>query len=44
MDACEHTLDGFGLSIEPRYTSAAGNDRAHVDSVRVTVFYTAPCD
>jgi hypothetical protein len=34
----------FGISIAPRYTDMAGNDRAHIDSARVTVFYTVPCD
>jgi hypothetical protein len=37
--------DGFGLSIAGRYTGpAAGNERAYVDSVRVTVSYTTACD
>jgi hypothetical protein len=35
---------GFGISIAARYTSSLGNDRAHIDSVRVTVVYTRPCD
>ncbi len=34
---------GFGLSIAPRYDATAGNDRAHIDSIRATVFYAAPC-
>jgi hypothetical protein len=34
---------GFGISMAPRYTGpAAGNDRAHVDSVRARVFYLPP--
>jgi hypothetical protein len=36
---------GFGISIEPKYTGpSAGNERAYIDSVRVTVFYQAACD
>jgi hypothetical protein len=36
---------GFGISMAPRYTGlTAGNDRAHVDSARVTVFYASPCE
>ncbi len=35
---------GFGASVAARYTDVVGNDRAHVDSVRVTVFYRTPCD
>jgi hypothetical protein len=35
---------GFGISIAPKYTGTAGNERAYIDSVRVTVFYTTPCD
>jgi hypothetical protein len=35
---------GFGISIAPKYTGpSAGNERAYVDSVRATVFYTTPC-
>jgi hypothetical protein len=34
----------FGLSIAPKFTATKGNDRAHVDSVRVTVFYDDRCD
>jgi hypothetical protein len=34
----------FGLSVAPRYVDTAGNDRAHVDAVRATVFYTVDCD
>jgi hypothetical protein len=35
----------FGVSISPRYTDASGNDRAYVDAVRATVFYTSnQCD
>jgi hypothetical protein len=33
----------FGIAIAPRYTGTAGNDRAHVDAVDVTVFYSVPC-
>jgi hypothetical protein len=37
--------NGFGLSITPKYSGpAAGNERAYVDSVRVTVFFRTPCD
>jgi hypothetical protein len=36
---------GFGISIAPRYTGpTAGNDRAHIDSARATVFYYLPCE
>jgi hypothetical protein len=36
---------GFGISIAPKYTGpSAGNERAYIDSVRVTVFYRASCD
>jgi hypothetical protein len=35
---------GFGLSVAPKITATKGNDRAHVDSVRATVFYSSPCD
>jgi hypothetical protein len=36
---------GFGLSITPSYTGpSAGNERAYIDSVRVTVFFNTPCD
>lgn len=36
---------GFGLSIAPQYNGpSAGNDRAHIDSVLVRVFYTTPCE
>jgi hypothetical protein len=36
---------GFGISIAPRYTSPTdGNDRAHIESVRATVFYTDSCN
>jgi hypothetical protein len=35
---------GFGVSIAAHYTDTAGNDRAHVDSVRVTIYYAARCD
>jgi hypothetical protein len=34
----------FGISIAPRYTTSAGNDRAHIDSARVSVFYKTACD
>ena len=34
----------FGVSIQARYTDTAGDDRAHIDSVRVTIFYSAMCD
>jgi hypothetical protein len=35
---------GFGVAIAPRYKGdPGGTDRAHIDSVRVTVFYTMPC-
>jgi hypothetical protein len=35
----------FGISIAPKYTGpVAGNERAYIDSVRVVVFYRAPCD
>jgi hypothetical protein len=35
----------FGISVTPRYTGPeAGNDRAHIDSARLTVFYTVPCN
>jgi hypothetical protein len=35
----------YGISVAPRYTGpSAGNDRAHIDSVRATVFYTASCE
>ena len=34
----------FGISIVPRYTDTGGNDRAHVDAVRATVFYSTACD
>lgn len=35
----------FGISVTPRYTGPeAGNDRAHIDSARLTVFYTMPCN
>ena len=33
----------LGIAIRPRYTDTAGNDRAHVDAVRMTVFYSAGC-
>jgi hypothetical protein len=36
---------GFGIAVTPRYTgTSAGNDRAHVDSAGVTVYFTQPCD
>jgi hypothetical protein len=35
---------GFGLAIAPKFTATKGNDRAHVDSVRATVYYTQRCD
>jgi hypothetical protein len=35
---------GFGISIAPRYLGTAGNDRAHIDSVRLTVYYSTTCD
>jgi hypothetical protein len=35
---------GFGVSITAHYTDVAGNDRAHIDSVRVTIHYTTGCD
>ena len=36
---------GFGVSIAPKYTGPPeGNERAYVDSVRLTVFYTTPCE
>jgi hypothetical protein len=35
---------GFGLSIAAAYTGTSGNERARVDSVRATVFYTRRCD
>jgi hypothetical protein len=36
---------GFGVSIAPKYIGpSAGNERAYIDSVRVTVFYRTPCD
>jgi hypothetical protein len=35
---------GFGLSIAARYTDTSGNDRAHIDSVRATVFYRTACN
>jgi hypothetical protein len=35
----------FGVSISPRYNGpVAGNERAYIDSVRVTVFYRTACD
>lgn len=34
---------GFGITIAPKYTGMAGNDRAHVDSARATIFFTTPC-
>jgi hypothetical protein len=43
--AADFRSSGFGISIAPQYTGlTAGNDRAHIDSARVTVFYTTPCD
>jgi hypothetical protein len=38
------TASDFGISILPRYTDTSGNDRAHVDAVRATVFYSSGCD
>jgi hypothetical protein len=36
---------GFGITITPTYTGpSAANERAYIDSVRVTVFYTRPCE
>ena len=35
---------GFGLAIAPKFTATKGNDRAHIDSVRATVYYTNRCD
>lgn len=36
---------GFGISVAPRYTGpTAGNDRAHVDSVHLLVYYATPCE
>jgi hypothetical protein len=34
----------FGLSTSAKFTAASGNDRAHIDSVTATVFYTPRCD
>lgn len=36
---------GFGISIAPRYTGpSSGNERAYIDSVQASVFYTAQCE
>jgi hypothetical protein len=35
---------GFGLLIAPKITATKGNDRAHIDSVRATVYYADRCD
>jgi hypothetical protein len=35
---------GFGLAVTPKITATKGNDRAHIDSVRATVFYSDRCD
>jgi hypothetical protein len=44
-NAADVTSAGFGVSVAPKYTGpASGNEHAYVDSVRVTVFYAAPCD
>jgi hypothetical protein len=37
--------NGFGISVSPKYVGpSAGNERAYIDSVRASVFYTTPCD
>jgi hypothetical protein len=36
---------GFGISIAPKYTGPPdGNEHVYVDSTRLTVFYTQPCE
>jgi hypothetical protein len=40
----EVRASGFGLSIAPKITATKGNDRAHINSVRATVFYRDRCD
>jgi len=35
---------GFGISVAPRYTGTAGNDRAHIAAARATIFYATSCD
>jgi hypothetical protein len=41
--AADFRDSGFGISVAPRFVGTAGNDRAHVDSVRATVYFTLPC-
>lgn len=36
--------EGFGVAIALLYTQTAGNTRAYIDQVRVTVHYDAPCE
>ncbi len=41
--AADLRSSGFGISVAPKYTGpSAGNDRAHIDSVRARVFYAPP--
>jgi hypothetical protein len=35
---------GFGISIAPAYSGSAGNDRAHVGGVKVTLYFVEPCE
>jgi hypothetical protein len=42
--ATDVAASDFGIAIRPRYTDTAGNERAHVDAVRATVFYSGGCD
>jgi hypothetical protein len=43
--AADLRSDGFGISITPKYTGpSAGNERAYIDSVRATIYYTTTCD
>jgi hypothetical protein len=42
--AADVTSSGFGVSIAPRFTATTGNDRAHVDSVKATVYYVSNCE
>lgn len=39
----ELNADDFGIALSAAYTSTAGNARAYVDQVRVTVHYTIGC-
>lgn len=44
LTAADVANEEFGAAVSVRYTGAAGNTRAYVDQVRMTVHYHIPCE